>query len=251
MIAGFVLGGSQPRPVLVRAVGAGLTAFGVKSPLPDSRLVLYRGTTKIAESDNWATEPSNAAIANASARVGAFALQASHQDAAFMATLEPGAYSVHVHGAGSATGVALVEVYDAGDGTATPTTPRLINLSTRGHVGAGDDILIAGLAVTGDAPKRVLVRAVGPTLGTFGVPNALADPELKIFNGSNVIHRNDDWSGAAEIASAGTVAGAFALPVASKDAAIVVTLPPGNYTAHVEGKSGSTGIALVEVYELP
>lgn len=189
--------------------------------------------------------------------MGAFPLAAGSADAALLANLEAGSYSASVTSSNGATGVALVEVYDAGPaGTSLGT--RLVNISTRGRVGAGDDLLIAGIVVSGNAPKRLLVRAIGPTLGDFGVGGALLDPVLTVLDGQTIVASNDDWASSgpgtatpAMIAAAATKVGAFALPVASKDSCMLLSLPPGSYTATVAGKSGSTGVALVEVYEIP
>jgi hypothetical protein len=134
------------------------------------------------------------------------------------------------------------------------TGGELINLSTRAQVGTGDGVLIPGLVVGGTTAKRVLVRAVGPTLATFGVTGVLADPTLTVFSGSTTIASNDNWqdaAGSSLVAIAAAGAGAFALPAGSKDSALVLTLAPGAYTLRVAGVGGTTGVALVEVYTLP
>jgi hypothetical protein len=257
MIAGFVISGSAPRPVLVRAIGPALAGFGVAGALVDPKLILFRGSTTLAQSDNWGAEPDAAAIAAAATRLGAFSLSSAGRDAVLLATIEPGAYTAQVTAATGSGGVSLVEVYDAGTDTAA-ATPKLINIATRGRVGTGDDMLIAGIVVTGNSAKRVLVRAVGPTLATFGITGALADPVLKVIAGSKVLAGNDDWGSplnigdatAPEVMFATVSVGAFALPAASRDAALLVTLPPGNYSAQVSGKGGATGAALVEIYEV-
>ena len=148
-----------------------------------------------------------------------------------------------------------MEVYDAGSDVGA-TAPRLIDIATLGRV-TTDDLLIAGIVVNGNAPKRVLVRAVGPTLASaLNVPGALTDPTLTILSGAATLCTNDDWGTAStastpgEIALASLSAGAFPLAGGSGDAAVVLSLQPGNYTAIVRGKSGATGIALVEVYEV-
>jgi hypothetical protein len=192
-------------------------------------------------------------VAATAARVGAFALPARSRDAALVVTLEPGAYTAVVTGQGGASGVALVEAYDATEG-AIPRAQRIVNIATRATAGAGENALIAGFVVTGSVPKRVLVRGVGPALAQFGITNALARPQLAISSGSTVIAQNAGWSqspDASAIASAATRAGAFALAATSVDAAVIVSLAPGAYTAQVTGVGGTTGVALVEVYELP
>ena len=251
LIAGFIISGNSPRQVLVRAIGPTLADYGVGGVLADPVLGLYSGSTKIAESDDWGGESAAAAIAAAASRLGAFSLSPTSKDAVLLVTLDPGAYTAQVSGSAGTTGVALVEVYDAGDGPPTVVTPQLANISTRGRVGTDDQILIAGIVIGGNAPKRVLVRAVGPSLTPLGVNGALADPMLTILNGSTVISQNDDWGGDPAIAAVSSSVGAFALPADSKDACILITLAPGNYTAQVRGKNGSTGIAIVEVYDAP
>jgi hypothetical protein len=162
---------------------------------------------------------------------------------------------VQARGAANATGVALVEVYDASTGL---TGPKAINLSTRANVGTGENILIAGFVVTGTVSRRILVRGIGPTLRNFGLgPNAvLADPQLKLLNASGAtLATNDNWASgdnAAYIASASTAAGAFPLANGSADSAIIIMLAPGSYTAQLSGvgTTNNTGIALLEVYDV-
>jgi len=157
----------------------------------------------------------------------------------------------------------LVEVYDVSANAAVPTK-QLINISTRGVVGTGDNVLVAGFVVAGNEPKRVLIRGVGRGLAAFHVSGTLDDPILKLYDAHNVVvARNDNWevtaqgdvlpmtTTAADVAAADNGSGAFALAPGSKDAALVVTLPPGQYSAIVSGANNTTGAAIVEVYELP
>jgi hypothetical protein len=125
----------------------------------------------------------------------------------------------------------------------------LKNLSTRGQVGVGGNLLIAGFVVAGDTPKQVLIRAIGPSLSAFGITGALADPQLQLFAGNTLAHSNDNWGGSAEISTAANRVAAFPLAPTSLDAAILATLPPGSYTAQVSGVGGATGVALVELYD--
>ena len=254
MIAGFVITGTTSKPILIRAVGPTLAAFGVAGAIANPKLELYRGNTKITENDDWASTISPSDVAAAATRTGAFALGATSKDSALLSVLPPGAYTAQVSGVGVTGGVALVEVYDASEGTLTAASPRIVNISTRANVTEGGGILIAGIVVTGNSPKRILIRATGPALAAFGVPGTLADPLLKLYNGNTLLWQNDNWSDssadAALVAAAGTAAGAFALAPGSKDAALLLTLEPGSYTAHVTGVGASTGVALVEVYEV-
>jgi len=249
-IAGFVVGGSAPKRVLIRAIGPSLAQFGVSGVIANPELGLFRGSAQVERNDNWG---GSAAIAAASTQVGAFALNATSLDSVILATLAPGGYTAVVTGVAGATGVALVEVYDVDN--VDPFTPqKVLNLSTRGDVGTGDRILIAGFVINGSSPKKVLVRAVGPALAAFGVTGTLADPVLRIVQGTTAVRENDNWgtgNSTSLVAEASTKSGAFALPAGSKDAAILLTLAPGTYSAQVSGVNNTTGTALVEVYEVP
>ena len=249
LISGFVITGTDPKPVLIRAVGPTLSAFGLTGLLADPVLELFRAdTTSLAVNDNWGSAGDAAAIAATAVRVGAFTLPGGSPDAVISTTLAPGSYTAQIRGAAGATGVGLVEVYDAGTGT---ENSKLINLSARGDVGTGGNILIAGFIIRGTQPKTVLIRGAGPALTGFGVAGALVDPRLQLFSGTTLINENDNWSDDPAIAAAAARAGAFALAAGSKDAAILVTLPPGAYTAQVSGVGATTGVAIVEVYEVP
>ncbi len=163
-----------------------------------------------------------------------------------------GSYTAQISGGSSSVGIALAEVYDATPvGTFTPTTPRLINASARAVVGTDANILIAGFVVGGSTAKNLLIRAVGPTLTAFSVPGVLADPKLELFSGATLLNSNDDWGGDANISTAAVSVGAFPLANTAKDAALLVTLPPGSYTAQVSGVGKTTGVALVELYDVP
>ena len=237
LIVGFATNGE--RSVLIRGVGPTLAAFGVPGVFPDPRLELYNGASvKIKENEDWP-----ASLAPVFASVGAFALTNGSKDAALVESVV-GAHSAQLKGPGS--GVALVELYDVGAGTAV----RLINVSARNFVGTGDNIMIAGFVVGGTVGRTLLIRAIGPTLGVFGVPGVLADPKLEILNSSAVkLVENDNWS--ATLRATATSVGAFDLVTGSKDAALLVTLPPGAYSAQVSGIANGTGEALIEVYEVP
>ncbi|HEX2101613.1 MAG TPA: hypothetical protein VHF69_13155 [Candidatus Synoicihabitans sp.] len=191
-------------------------------------------------------------ITEAAAQAGAFPFPAGGKDAALVVGLAPGMYSAHVNAATGGPGVALIEVYEIGGGG--QGAPRMLNLSARSPVGRGEDILIVGLYVSGDAPKRYLVRGIGPTLKTYDVPGVLENPRLSLYQGKDLVRQNDDWasgSDAGDIAAAAAQAGAFPLTAGSKDAAMLVYLAPGSYSAHVNGVNDTTGVALVEVYEVP
>lgn len=262
LIAGFVVGGNAPKRILIRAIGPGLVPFGVTGLLADPQLQLMNGagTAVLASNDNWGT-PVGAGAATASAlttafgETGAFPLTTGSLDAAVVMTLAPGQYSAQVSGVAGGAGVALVELYDL-DSLAPFAVQKVMNVSTRGVVGTGQAQLIAGFMVSGNAPKKVLIRAVGPTLGSvFNVPGALVDPVLRLVRSDSlVIRENDNWELGNDrglISDAAARVGAFSLASGSRDAAMIVSLPPGIYSAQVTGSGTSTGVALVEVYEVP
>jgi outer membrane protein assembly factor BamB/subtilisin family serine protease len=253
LITGFVVAGSagaEPKQLLVRGIGPGLSPFGVTGILPDPSLVLADGDGRtLALNDNWGGA---ADIVAAGSRVGAFALSdAGSRDAALLTSLGSGQFTARISGAGNAAGVALAEVYDATSslGSGAGATLRLINLSVRAQAGAGDQVLIAGFVVA-DGPRRVLIRAVGPGLSAFGVNGVLADPQLDLYRDQTRIDGNGDWSGNPIVTQAGQRVGAFALAPGAKDAALVVLLSPGAYSVQAKGVDGGTGVALVEVYEI-
>ena len=244
-IPGFVLTGNGTKSMLVRAVGPSLAAFGVTGVLADPRFSLVGATATVASNDNWLS-----ADAGTMAGGGAFALTGGSKDAALVATLPAGAYTAPVTATDGGSGVALLEVYDASSGSSV----NVINASTRAYVGTGDSVLIPGFVISGSGALKLLIRAVGPTLGSFGVTDALADPTITLYRGTTVLASNDNWASSAnplEISTAAGAVGAFALPSGSKDAALVATLPAGSYTAIVSGAGNTTGTALVELYVLP
>lgn len=254
LIAGFVIGGagtSGSEPVLIRGTGPALVPFGVTGTLPDPQLQIYSGSTVVGTNDGWG---GSSVITNEDSAVGAFALtNTSSHDAALVETLQSGAFTAQVSGQSGDTGVALVEVYDATPaGTFTQTSPHLINISTRVQVGTGGNILIAGFVIGGSTSETLLIRASGPALVPFGVTGTLPDPQLQLYSGSTLLGTSNGWFGNLAISNAASEVGAFSWSnPASHDSAILVTLPPGAYTAQVSGASGDTGVALIEVYEVP
>ena len=246
LIVGFSLAGSAAKQMLIRGVGPALTQYGVSGVLADPQLKLFNSAgVQIGQNDDWGGD---AALSAVFTRTGAFALPATSKDAALLTPLAGGAYSAYVTAA-AGTGVALLDAYDADTGT---PVSRVVSLSARSMAGQGDNTLIVGFAISGTGNKTLLIRGVGPTLTQYGVSGALADPQLKLFNQQGQeLQENNDWGGGAALANAFTATYAFALPAASKDAALLVTLPPGVYTAQVSGVGNTTGIALIEVYEVP
>ena len=250
-IAGFTIAGSTPKPVLIRAAGPTLGALGVTGTLTAPKLELLRGTTVLETNTGWSTAANAAAISAAATASGAFAFAAGSADSAILTTLAPGGYTAFIGSGVGAAGVGLIEIYDLS--SATPGQ-NLVNLSTRAVAGTGGDILISGLTIAGTLPKRVLIRAAGPALSAFGLTGVLARPQLTLFSGNTPVFVNAGWStslDATAIAAASAQVGAFTFAAGSADAAMIVTLAPGAYTAQVAGVGGTTGLALVEVYELP
>jgi hypothetical protein len=252
-IAGFVISGppGTTEQVLVRGVGPTLSQFGVAGFLAQPVLTLFDSAgNQVATNTGWNTASNAAQIASAITTTGAFALPLDSADSALLVSLSPGAYTAEISGLNSTTGVALAEVYEVKSGD-----PALINISTRAFVNTGTSVEIGGFVVTGSQPAKVLVRAIGPTLSQFGVSGVLAQPSLSVVDSSgNAVASNTGWSTNANlptIASEMTAVGAFALPSGSADCVLLLTLAPGAYTAVVSGVNGSSGVALVEVYQAP
>jgi hypothetical protein len=261
-IAGFVVSGppGSSEQLLIRGVGPSLSQFAVTGSLFQPVLTLFDSSgSQIATNTAWTTNSNSAQVASAATSVGAFALgptvaataeQPASADSALLLNLPPGNYTAQVTGVGGTTGVALAEIYQVGASSA-----QLTNISTRAMVGFGVTVEIAGLVVQGAQPARVLIRAVGPTLAQFSVTGFLAQPTLTVVDaGGNTVATNTGWStnaNAAAIASEAASVGAFALAAGSADSALLLTLPPGPYTAIVSGVGGTSGIALVEAYQAP
>jgi hypothetical protein len=223
----------------VRAAGPALAAFGLSTVMADPRLELYNGPDMVLANNDWSGN-----LGSTFASVGAFGFTNGSKDAAFVESINA-AYSIQAKGTGP--GVILVEAYDTGEATAA----RLVNVSARNRVGTGDDILIAGFALSGSGAKRLLIRAIGPTLGAppFNVPGVLSNPKFEIYNSAGVkVTENDDWD--PSLATTFLGVGAFSLNLGSRDAALVTTLPSGSYTVQVKGADGGTGEALIEIYEV-
>jgi hypothetical protein len=243
LIAGFVLSGAGSKPMLLRGIGPTLSDYKVSDPLVDPSIVLYNsGGASLGKNDDWGGAST---LSSTFARLGAFSLAASSKDAALLTPLTAGPRTMHVTTSNSTSGTALAEVYDA---DTSSTDLHLVNISGRGAVDASSN-LIAGFVINGTGSMNVLVRAVGPTLTDQGVTGVLSNPKVTIYNSSGVsLASNDDWGGSTALSSSFTQVGAFNLPASSQDAAILLTLTPGPYTAVVSGINGTTGVALVEVY---
>jgi hypothetical protein len=248
LIAGFIINGTDPKKVMIRGIGPSLNGVGVT--LSDPTLELHQGNTTLTTNDNWKTKSDGT---NQQAEIEATTIPpANDLESAIVMTLSPGTYSAILAGKNGGTGVGVVEVYDLGQAA----NSKLANISTRGFVDTGDNVMIGGLIVAGGnvgASAKVLVRALGPSLGNSGVQGALQDPTLELHNASGTtVASNDNWktkpdgnSQQAEI-EATTLA-----PTNDLESALVQTLAPGNYTAIVRGKNNTTGVGLIETYNLP
>ncbi|HZZ59311.1 MAG TPA: immunoglobulin domain-containing protein, partial [Opitutaceae bacterium] len=247
LTAGFVVGGSGTTSTLIRGIGPTLQQFGVSNVMADPQLSVYSDGGLVASNDNWGgTEALSAAFS----QVGAFSLPSDSLDAALLTSFSPGVYSAVVQGANQGTGVALLELYDAD--TAVSPTAQFINLSIRGTVGEGSNVLTGGFSINGTTGETLLIRAVGPTLAQYGVSDALPDPQISVFNSADAsLASNVSWGGSSSLSADFSTVGAFSLPPASHDSALVVTLGPGVYTAQVTSASGATGVALLEIYLVP
>ena len=247
LIMGFVIAGNGTKQVLIRGIGPTLIAAGVPAALSDPQLKLYdRNSIKLAENDNWG---GTAALRNKYVELGASPLDDNSKDAALVTSLTGGPYTAHVTTLDASTGIALVEIYDA----ASDESTRLVNVSARSEALTGDDILIAGFVLSGNAPKTLLIRGLGPALTALGVAGALADPQISLYNRTGTkLSENDNWGGTTAMKDVFAVIGAGKLTSdTSKDAAFLVTLEPGVYTVHVSGVNNTTGVALVEIFEVP
>jgi hypothetical protein len=255
MIGGFIVQGPFSKEVVIRAIGPELTHYGVPNALANPILELHDATgALIASNYDWQHTIIGGIITIDQVewiRSSGYA-PADDRESAMIAILPPGNYTAIVRGTDNMTGVALVEVYDLGDARDTV----LGNVSTRSFVQTGADVMIGGLMVEGNGPKRVIVRAIGPELTQHGVPNALADPTLELHNATGaLIASNDNWM---TTVIGGIITGdqvhdimeSGHAPTDPSESVIIATLSPGNYTAIVRGVSNTTGVALVEVYDL-
>jgi len=240
-IGGFIITGSAPKHLLLRAIGPSLTPSGIPNALADPVLELHGpGAFVTIINDNWRDDPAQEA-----AIIVTGIPPSNNLESAIDVTLNPGTYTALVKGKNNTSGVALVEVYDFSQ----TASAKLANISTRAYVSTGSDLVIAGF-ILGDnkGDGRVAVRGVGPSLSALGVPNALADPVLELRDGNGaLLVSNNDWQDnptqSAELIAAG-------LALANNlEAGITATLPPGLYTALLAGLDNSTGIGLVEVYD--
>jgi hypothetical protein len=255
MIGGFIVQGAGPERVVIRAIGPELTQHGVPNVLANPTLELHNGTgALIASNNNWAATIIGGIITSdqvAAIRASGYA-PSDPRESAMIVNLPPGNYSAIVRGVANTTGVALVEVYELSQAH----NSILGNISTRSFVQTGDNVMIGGFIVQGTMAKRVIIRAIGPELSQFGVPDPLANPRLELYNAAEaLIGSNDDWrhtiiGGIITSDQVAAIRASGHAPTDPRESAIIAKLPPGNYTAIVRGVNNTTGVGLVEVYDL-
>jgi hypothetical protein len=265
LVAGFTVSGQGSKTLLLRGVGPTLARFGVEPVLSAPTLSLYDGASPanlITTDSGWQNAPSapaapwsgeafpvDATSADFS-QVGAFALTPGSADSAVKVTLPAGGYTSQVAGASPMPGIALAEVYDADTGF---PSAQLANISARAGIGSGGNSLIAGFVISGSTSQTILIRASGPALDALGVPFSAYDVEVQLLDSNqNVLASNSGWGGNPQIALAASSVGAFSWSnPSSDDSALLLTLPPGAYTARVSTLSPLGGLALIEVYAVP
>jgi GDSL-like Lipase/Acylhydrolase len=239
-IAGFIVTGDIAKKVLIRGLGPSLSANGVPTPLANPTLTLFDSSGNVIKSnDDWKNSPDAAEV------ISSGLAPSNDLESAIIDTLAPGQYTAQLAGKNSGTGNGVIEVYDLQGSTSTV----LANLSTRGFVGAGDNVMIGGVIIgSGDNPIMVF-RAIGPSLSSAGIANPLMDPTLQLFDGNgNSVGFDDDW----KIPQLQAVRAVNLAPSDDRESAIVSAfLSPGNYTAVVRGKNNTTGVALIEAYRVP
>jgi hypothetical protein len=255
VIGGFIVQGARPKKVVIRAIGPELTQHGVPNALANPTLELHDHTgALIASNDNWGTTIIGGIITMnqvAAIRASGYAPSDS-RESAMIVNLPAGSYTAIVRGVDNKTGVALVEVYDL-----SPAPNSILeNISTRSFVRTGDNVMIGGVIVQGTQSRRVIVRAIGPELTQYGVPNPLADPTLELHDGTGaLIASNNNWQhtiigGIITSDQVHDIMDSGHAPTDPRESAIIADLPPGSYTAIVRGVNNTTGVALVEVYDL-
>jgi len=236
LIAGFTISGKQSKKVIVRALGPTLSTLGVSGALADPTIAIVNSSNVVvASNDNWRDTQETEIAASGYA-------PPNDLESAIIATLAPGSYTAVVTGKNGGTGIGLVDLYQL-----DATTSIFSNLSTRGLVGTGQNVLIGGLIIGNGEPPVIVLRAIGPTLSSFGIAHPLQDPtlELRDANGALIAFDND-WNDNTPTGIKATLL----KPNDSHESAIITSLAAGNYTAIVRGKNGTTGVALVEAYRL-
>jgi hypothetical protein len=239
LIGGFIIKGSEPKTLVLRAIGPSLTASGVAYPLTNPVLELHdSASVVIAANDDWRDAPEAVQIEQSGLA------PTDPSEAAILVTLLPGAYTAVVSSRDGAGGDGLVEAYEM-----DVNSTRMVNISTRGHVGTLDEAMIGGLIANGGT-KRVIIRAIGPSLatGNNAIADALSDPILELHDGfGTLIAVNDDWGASPQAAE---ILASDLAPANRWESAIVANLDAGNYTAILRGFGSTPGTALIEVFDI-
>jgi hypothetical protein len=271
MIGGFVIDGDEPKTVLVRVQGPSLADFGLSGVLANPNVEIYSGNTKIAQNNDWqTTDPlcgapaifcgNSTDIQNTGKDPCSVGTTGCNLESAVYITLPPGPYTAIATGVGGGTGLGLVAAIDVNEGTFS----RMVNISTRASVQTGNGVMIGGFVVKGSEPKKVLIRVNGPTLADFGLSGVLANPKVEVYSGMTKFTQNDNWQTTDPLCDSPAVACGDATDIQNTgkdpcsvgttgcnlDSAVLVTLPPGPYTAIASGVGGGTGIALVGIIEI-
>jgi hypothetical protein len=243
LIGGFIITGTDAKKVLIRGIGPSLANFGITNALGDTTLELYQGDTLLASNDNWKIRSDGS---SQQAEIQATTIPPSNDlESALLRSLAPGAYTAVLRGNNNLTGIGVVECYDLDQAA----NSKLANIATRGFVDTNENVMIGGLIVGGHngSGGRVLVRALGPSLTAFGVPGALSDPRLELRDGNgSQMAVNDNWKDGQQTEIQATTLA----PTDDRESAILTILPAGNFTAIVRGFNNTTGVALVEVYNV-
>jgi hypothetical protein len=242
LIGGFIITGTAPKKVAIRGIGPSLSQppFNLSGTLDDPTIELHDASATIGSDDNWNDDPVQAAMITA-----AGLMPSDNRESALITTLNPGQYTVILQGKGGGTGIGVVEVYDLDQSA----NSQLANISTRGFVDTGANVMIGGVIIGpgSSISPRLVVRAIGPSLSSFGITNALQDPQLELHDSNGaIVQSNDDWKATQEQ----DVLATGLAPSDDRESVIVAVVAPGAYTAIVKGKGSNTGVALVEAYNL-
>ena len=241
MIGGFIINGNDSKRVIIRGIGPSMASVGIDGTVSDTLLRLFTANgSPLAVNDNWQDTQA--------AEIAQTGLQPQDpRESAIVATLVPGAYTASVSAANGNNGVGLIEIYDL----SSASNGKLANISTRGSVQTAENVMIGGFILGGTSinPAKVVVRAIGPSLAQFGIGTPLSNPTLSLFDrNGQMVGQNNNWQD--DPSQASQLQALNLAPQNAAESAIVATLPPGQYTAVVEGHSGGTGIGLIEVYSI-
>jgi hypothetical protein len=253
LFAGFTIQGNASKTLLIRSAGPSLTGFGVPGAMGNPQLELHDANNVIGTNDNWQTTQLGGVIT--SDQVGAIqnsgVAPTDPAEPAIVATLPAGQYTTIVQGVGGTQGVASLQVYDL-----SPNNGAILaNISTRGFIQTGDNVMIGGFIVVGQS-SSVFIRATGPSLVDLGINNALPNPQLELHDANGTLAANDNWQttqigGIITADQSDAIQNSGLAPGDPAESAIIATLAPGGYTAIAQGVSGAIGVGVIEVFALP